>query len=69
MSISWSICVNQNWTKAKFLDIAEKDSATYLLKENTANILKKHFLTNSLPTLLLFAQDPLNKYIAVIAGR
>ena len=41
MSISWSICVNQNWTKAKILDIAEKDSPTYLLKENTANILKK----------------------------
>ena len=34
MSISWSICVNQNWTKAKILDIAEKDSPTYLLKEN-----------------------------------
>ena len=34
-------CVNQNWTKAKILDIAEIDSPMYLLKENTGNILKK----------------------------
>ena len=33
--------VNPNWTKAKILDIAEMDSPTYLLKENTGNILKK----------------------------
>ena len=33
--------VNQNWTKAKILDIAEMDSPTYLLKKNTGNILKK----------------------------
>ena len=41
MSISWLICVNQNWTKAKILEIVEKDSPTYLLKENTVNILNK----------------------------
>ena len=34
--------VNQNWTKAKILDIVEMDSPKYLLKDNTENILKKN---------------------------
>ena len=61
--------VNQNWTKAKILDIAEMDSPTYLLNLDTLNLDVYTFLTNSLPTRLLFAQDPLNKCIAVIADQ
>ena len=37
-------CVNENWTKVKILDIAEMDNPTYLLEENTRNILKKTYV-------------------------